>query len=221
MRRITVGNFEFDVEIERKNIKYCYVKVEGRKIKVKAPVGVSENKIIKKVLEKIRRLKLDEVEKSLLNDFLFFGKPYKIIKGKSFSVNHRKRIIFLNQKCRDRLVRYLEVSLERYAENYVKKIYKKFGLNFIPEIKVDSIGSDKLGCVKNGKVYLNFCLSFFPKYLIRYIITHELLHFKISSHNSIFRHLISLIYPNYRKIEKEVKKFLIITQYNKNLNQFK
>ncbi len=214
MRRIVIGNFEFDVKVESGKVKHTYVRIKGKEIVVRTPSRISEEKAKEIAIEKLKKLELEKVDDSFLTSFLFFGRTYKLVNGRDFSINHKRRIISFSSKHKSRLAKYLEASLKRYAKNYLKRVYRRFGLESIPEVEIRRM-SNKLGCLKNGVIFLSFYLSFFPKRLIRYVITHELLHYKINSHNVVFKHVISSIYPDYREIEKELKRFLVIVSYNR------
>lgn len=218
MRRIALGNFKFWVEVKVCGTKYNRMKIEGNKVIIKIPSGEKEKNIKNIVFEKLKRLGLEEINKEFLTSFLFFGKTYRVIRNESFFINHKDKILFFNNGSARRLMKYLIKSLRNYAKNYLRKVYKKFGLKNIPEVKIKLIGN-KLGCLENGTIVLNLNLCFFPKYLVKYVIDHELIHYKVNSHNHVFNHLISLIYPNYKEIEKELKKFVIIIGYNKTLQK--
>lgn len=218
MRRITIGNLVFSVKIEKEKIKQTRIKINGNKVIVKIPEGKSEKNIKKIILRKLRKLGIDKIDKKLLVNFLFFGNPYKVIYSNAFLIDHKIKVLFFNPQHKSRIKKYVLSSLKNYAKNYLRKNYRKFGLKKIPEIDIRNMKS-KFGYLKNGKIVLNLNLCFFPKPLVRYVIDHELLHCKVKSHNHIFEHLISSIYPEYREIEKELKKFSIIIEYNKKLRK--
>ena len=52
---------------------------------------------------------------------------------------------------------------------------------------------------------LNFRLIMLPKYLIDYVICHELCHTKIMNHSKDFWSLVEKYYPNYKKCRKMLK----------------
>ena len=218
MRRIVIGNFSFLVKIERDRIKHTKIKINGNEIVVRSPFEKPEEDIKDIVLWKLKKLELDKVDKMFLTNFLFFGNPYKVLQADNFSIDHKNKIIFFNSTHVFRAKKYLASSLRNYAKNYLRKVYKKFGLKNLPEVEIRGM-KNKLGCLKNEKILLNFNMCFFPKHLIRYVINHELIHYKVNSHNNVFNYLISSVHPNYKEIEKELKKFLIIVGYNKKLQE--
>ena len=220
MGRINIGHFKFSVSVEKKNIKYIRVKIEGEKIIVKIPSKkkIQWNEINELIFKRLKKLEIDRINELLLTNFLFFGNVYKIRSSKRFFINHQNKIIYFNSHTSE-VVNYLSASLIKYAKNYVKRVYKKFGMRDLPEIEVKPI-KNKLAYLSNDKIVLNFILCFFPRRLIRYVIDHELIHYKVKSHNSLFRRLITTIYPDYKEIEKELKKFWIIVRYNKSLRNF-
>lgn len=218
MRRINLGNFEFSVKVEDRNIKHTYIKIDGDRIIIRTPLKISEERVKELVFKKLIKLELDKVNREFLTEFLFFGDVYKIIPNKDFYIDRKNKIVFFNPKNKKDIRKYLESSLKSYVRNYLRKVYRKFGLEEVPKIEIKAM-KNKLGYLKNGKILLNFDLCFFPRHLIRYVIDHELIHYKVNSHNVIFNHLISSIYPDYREFEKELKKFLIIVRYNKRIRK--
>lgn len=216
MRRIVIGNFKFDMKVESGNVRHTYIGIKGDEVIAKTPASVPEEKVKEIILEKLRKLKLEKVDNTLLTSFLLFGRTYKLVNGKNFSIDHKRRVISFNSEHKSRLAKYLETSLKRYAKNYLEKIYRQFGLESAPEVEIKKTTS-RFGYFKNGTIFLSFYLSFFPKHLIRYVVTHELLHHKINSHNAVFKYMISSIYPDHKEIEKELKRFLIIVLYNRKL----
>ena len=59
-------------------------------------------------------------------------------------------------------------------------------------------------CSSNKNLNINRYLMFLPNHLIEYVVFHEVAHLVEMSHNKKFWHIISIKYPNYKELEKEL-----------------
>ena len=54
-------------------------------------------------------------------------------------------------------------------------------------------------------ITLNSELIKYPKYLLRYVIIHEMCHFYHHDHGKEFWQMVSIYYPNYKEARKELR----------------
>lgn len=62
-------------------------------------------------------------------------------------------------------------------------------------------------CSKSGNLNFNYKIIFLPERLADYIIVHEICHLEEFNHSKDFWNLVAKIFPDYRKIIKELRKF--------------
>jgi predicted metal-dependent hydrolase len=60
-------------------------------------------------------------------------------------------------------------------------------------------------CNARGVVSINWRLIQMPLYLIDYVVAHELSHLIEMNHSPAFWQLVERIYPDYKKVRKELK----------------
>jgi predicted metal-dependent hydrolase len=58
---------------------------------------------------------------------------------------------------------------------------------------------DALALVKGNKIYLNGNARKYPKYILKYIMAHELAHLVVKRHTRKFWGIVKHIYPQYEK----------------------
>jgi len=59
-------------------------------------------------------------------------------------------------------------------------------------------------CSANKNLTFNTLLKYLPDYLVKYVVIHELTHFKEKKHNEAFWRLISAQFKSYKKYEKDL-----------------
>jgi len=68
------------------------------------------------------------------------------------------------------------------------------------EIKVENI--KQIALLKGNTIYVNPIARNFPKYVLKYIIAHELAHIAVKKHTKKFWHIVKIIYPEYEKANR-------------------
>lgn len=77
-----------------------------------------------------------------------------------------------------------------------------------PHLKIKKMKSRWGSCnYRNGKIALNIRLIHTPIELIRFVIFHEFCHFLYPNHSKNFYNLLKEFLPDYKRFEKELKKF--------------
>ena len=74
-----------------------------------------------------------------------------------------------------------------------------------PPLKLSNAQSRWGSCSSLGDIRLNWRLLQAPPHIINYVICHELAHLKEMNHSAKFWGVVSSIYPDYKKAEKELK----------------
>ncbi|MFH1789515.1 MAG: M48 family metallopeptidase [bacterium] len=60
-------------------------------------------------------------------------------------------------------------------------------------------------CSENRNLNFNYRIIFFPPRVADYIIVHELCHLKEMNHSKRYWAIVSIIFPDYKKIEHQLK----------------
>ena len=63
---------------------------------------------------------------------------------------------------------------------------------------------DTLALIKGNKIYVKISTQRYPKYILKYIIAHELAHLFVKRHSRKFWEIVRLIYPQYEKAKDEL-----------------
>lgn len=196
---------KFEVEIDSKivsvelikkaNIKHCYLRVlSDNEIQIKSHkyylLDDAKSLIKDKKSWIISQLKLKEIRKINVNEFLFLGEVCKISDYKINNLNE-----FYKEKCSF----YVQKIVKIYAEKmnlYPKKI--KFRKN------KNTWGS----CNFKDELNFNYLLAKYPMYIMEYVVIHELSHIKHKNHSKDFWNLVFQYCPEYKEIQRKFKTFL-------------
>uniref|UniRef100_A0A7J3ZL96 DUF45 domain-containing protein n=1 Tax=Fervidicoccus fontis TaxID=683846 RepID=A0A7J3ZL96_9CREN len=77
----------------------------------------------------------------------------------------------------------------------------------VPKVKYRFMKRRWASYSEDGTITMNRKAAFLPKRLIEYLIYHELCHVFVKRHNRSFWHLISMRFPDYRRLELELLAF--------------
>lgn len=150
----------------------------------------------------------DKTIKVTLPAFFYFRSLDKILKQKEpwiysklkdFSENkayfHKTRKDYINnkEKARKILANKVEFYSRKYNFNYAR-------------ISVRDQKTRWGSCSLKGNLNFNYKLIFLPERLLDYVVVHEICHLKEMNHSKDFWNLVSLTFPNYKDLKKELKK---------------
>jgi len=110
------------------------------------------------------------------------------------------------------------VSSEKAADDFRYKIERildellnKNAVEIFGNLKIEIAGMDTLAMVKGDKIYLNGDARKYPKYVLKYIMAHELAHLVVKRHTRKFWGIVKHIYPQYEKGKIELARRLTQT----------
>jgi len=213
---------EIQLELEKSKDK-IQIDIKNDKIKLKIPKHF-KNKDIKQLLDDY--FKAVGISDRDLTDFFIFGKRYKLIEKaikRKWIIFEKRGIIILNPKNKLKFLEFVVKKLENYVKDVIKKYKIKIGMNKKIEIKMENLkyifGSADLN---NNIIVLNSFLFYLPKEIINLIIFHEILHIltRKDDHDRLFRKMLKKEFPHYNFLNKEIKKWIIILNFNKWINEF-
>jgi len=105
-----------------------------------------------------------------------------------------------------------KVAYKKYKEearSLVKEALEKYNkiYNFSYDtVRIKNHKSRWGSCSENKNLNLCYRLVFMPKKMAEYIVVHELCHLGEMNHSKRFWQLVAQTFPDYKKIEKELKK---------------
>ena len=222
---LEIKGVRFEVEITRKRIKNMYLRVNGEKLSVSAPLLMPEWKIYR-FLEEKRDWIYRSYEKSLQKQkrsliyregdvFYLYGKPYKLIRrnGKKNVEIDDDTIILTYKEDSSEDIRYLYKYLDKYLlkqaeicfEHY-RYILEDYGYHQVPELSCRLMSSKWGVCyTRKNKIVISSYLIHYPLDCLEYIVLHELTHFIIPNHSRRFYDIIERNMPDYKTSLKKLK----------------
>ena len=102
------------------------------------------------------------------------------------------------------LVRLLKRILKKYLEFRVEQISKIINFEY-KSISVSSAKTNWGSCGFKNTLNFTYKLAMCPKFVVDYIIVHELVHTRIKNHSQKFWEMVKSFYPNYKTCEKWLK----------------
>jgi len=221
MQRLTININDIEIPIFVYNgSKDLTINIGLGSIYIKVPdISIDQNKVLEIVYNFLEKYGVDKVESIYFKSFLLFGSPYKFIEKdikKKYLIFHKRRIIILNNRYKNDFLNYLYNKLKKFVNRRFYKLFKKIEVKKEIILDIKSFRS-YYAYLKGNKLVLNSLLITFPKQLIDYVITHELIHLLVPNHSIIFKNILYSFYPNTKQLEKELKKWTIVSMLNKNI----
>ena len=217
-----------EIELIRKNIKnmHLYVLRPDGRIRLTAPMRLSEKRIIDFVLSRVDWIR-DQQAKILSephsapitysngDTLIIFGQPYalNVIEGKrsSFTLSGDKAEL----QCKsDTTVEQRESIVERAMREL---LYARLGPLFekwerISDLKSSSYQIKKMKTrwgtcnTRTRKIWINLELYKKSDECIEYVIMHELAHLRVPNHGRDFIAIMDLYMPRWRELREELNK---------------
>ncbi|MCK4428884.1 MAG: DUF45 domain-containing protein [Candidatus Aenigmarchaeota archaeon] len=214
---LKIGNREIHCKIEYKNVRHAYMKLNPNyQLDIVLPNSgrVSAETLLKEKQNWLKR-GVRELEKSVNlfdgNTVYYKGKKYDVqeIRGKNLGIEISEHFIkiykFGKRKTENILLEFLADETLEYVSKKVEELSGKLGL-FPKQVSVKNLKS--FGhCTKDRKIFFNSKLICLPVRLVDYVICHELIHLKHFNHSKDFKSELAKILPNYKELEKELKKY--------------
>ena len=213
---------EFEYQIKYSNRSTLNITVErDRTIIVRAPKGLSEEKIKAIIISKKQWLKekINHAQKYPLTyspkefvsgeTLMYLGRNYQLLvleeDFEGIRFNRRFEISKANQKNANELFKkwYIEKSEEK-----IKPLAKKYSQNLgvkYNECKVSEMKYRWASCTPKNNIIFNWRIIKAPMYVLEYLVVHELVHFIETNHTPEFWNIVSIQVPNYEKAKNWLK----------------
>lgn len=221
---INLNDNTYQVIITKKKIKRLIIKVNHKKeILVSCPNQVSYNDALNYVFKNTNWVENifkkydvldDEFEiTEYYNDEIIYiqGVKYLLVEDSSISSKIVKEDNVFYYKGNisstiDSILRSYYYLIEAEFDR-VYKAYKTY-IKQKPVLSIRKMKSRWGSCnYTNGKIVINKMLVSVPTELLNYVIVHEFTHLLYPNHSKDFYNFISQVLPNYKNIEKNLKKY--------------
>ncbi|MGM9969565.1 MAG: M48 family metallopeptidase [Anaeroplasma sp.] len=192
-------------------------------VKITTPIKLSESKIKEYIIKNYEFILKSLLVSSPNYEFLhFLGKEYrfKVIIDLKPRVEINEDFIYIyaqndNQRTIQRAVDlFYTTALSNIVETNIDEIKNKFNIKFDISFGYKNVRSYFGECFpKRRNVILATRLA---KYDLKYILSviyHELAHFYYMNHSDVFYNFLENIYPNYRKVQKELRRIKFLDIY--------
>lgn len=104
------------------------------------------------------------------------------------------------KKLKEILAEYAVERLDNFS-NQLWLPYKSF--------TVRKMKARRWSCSSKQDIVLNSQLVHLPQKYIQYVAAHECAHLKQKNHSTKFRAIVETLYPNYKQVRKEMRKFIL------------
>ncbi len=182
---------------------------------VRVPVRVSEKDIyefiIKKanwIIEKRTKIKNNPYititpksnEKIPILDTIYDIELYNLSRAKIVE----NKLFVPNENSKEKLINFLKKYARKYLNERVAELAKKFCFNY-KNISISSAHTRWGSCNYYNSLTFTYKLILCPKFVVDYIIIHELSHTIEKNHSKKFWSLVKKCLPNYKDCEKWLK----------------
>lgn len=213
-------NFKVEVIYRRLNRK-IYLRIKDGVVVITTPVKLSYEKIedmIEKNFNSI--MKYMTPSKQIEDKIHYLGKEYSLsIEDSSFNkINVLEDVIQVYSRTPQAIEKLVESlyknTLSNVVERYAKDILSQFNIDFEVQFQYKKVKGYYGECFsKKRLIILSTRLAKYDMKYILSVIYHECAHFKYQNHQKEFYEYLEKRYPNYRKIQKELRKIRYNEKY--------
>lgn len=211
-------NIEFEVQYSNRKTLAIEVDASGE-VNVVAPLGISEDEIVRKVKTKaiwivqkqyeVRNINVNKIDREAVNgeSYLYLGRNYtlqlildkqrkdidvKLFRGKFIVATYTKE----EDKIKSALEKwYRDKAFQKVDERV--KYYRHFFNKQPKSIKVKEQKKRWASCTSKDELLFNWRCAMAPSYIIDYIVVHEMCHMYHKNHSKQFWNMVSGIMPDY------------------------
>ncbi len=204
--------------IERKPVKRARIQIlADGKVKVVAPKDFDVNSFIKRYYDWIekKRAEIEELAKDTKGKehmLILNGRFYHLVKDRKFEIEDGDEGVvryYSLKSLRRKLTEILRKELKETTAFYSRLLGIRYGRVFIRMQK-----TKWASCSSKANLSFNLAMLALPEKLREYIVVHELVHLLEPTHSNAFWELVGFYYPEYRKAERDLKKYWVIVERN-------
>lgn len=230
MKKIKYENKTIAYSVCKARIKNLYISIQNGEVVVKAPWYVTSSQI-QDVVESKREWIMKQLEKYSVSPkkskeyvdgekFQILGKEYflniyyqdtskALLNVENGKINVVLPLEYSEEDNTERIKKLIDkmyyMIAEKEVENSMEKMRKLVGL--APnEYRIKKTTSLWGSCSSNKKITINQNLMMYDRFVIDYVVLHEICHLKYMNHSKNFWNMVSTYMPNYKEAEAELKK---------------
>lgn len=160
----------------------------------------------KKIRIRRRRKFVNFKSLKLENKLWLFGVKYLVIfNEQKLGFDKERLVCYFPKNYTEELIINIYKKLARfYIEEKVTEFSRKFEIEF-HKLKITRAHTRWGSCTSQRNLNFSYRLIFTPKFVIDYVICHELAHLTHMNHSKQFWNLVEEYYPNYKEAEKWLK----------------
>ncbi len=134
------------------------------------------------------------------------------MKDRKFEIEDGDEVVvryYSLKSLRRKLTEILRKELKETTAFYSRLLGIRYGRVFIRMQK-----TKWASCSSKANLSFNLAMLALPEKLREYIVVHELVHLLEPTHSNAFWELVGFYYPEYRKAERDLKKYWVIVERN-------
>ena len=102
--------------------------------------------------------------------------------------------------------RVLKDRFRKRVEGILNELLERNGVEIFGDLKIEVANMDTPALIKGNRIYIDVSLAKYPKYILKYVIAHELAHLIVKRHSKKFWEIVKRIYPQYERGKNELLK---------------
>lgn len=205
-------DFPVEVILKRGN-RRIYLRVKNQTIEITSPKRLDHSFLVHLIQKNFHSIvKIMQNQEKIEDVIHFLGDCYTLEIRKSnqqlvYLENDRMIVECSNSCLVPKLIAsFYNNALKKIVENYVPEIMNRFQLSKKIIFQYKNVKTYYGECFpKRNLVILSSKLAKYPLHYILSVIYHEFAHFKYTNHQKEFYDYLESIYPNYRKIQHELR----------------
>lgn len=234
---VTYGEETIKFEVERKKVKNVNlsIKVNGDVIvtaKDEVPLEFIEGFILRKaswIIKQVKYYKAHEVkgkyEKELVSgeSIKYLGKQYrlKVVESEEEYVKYLRGYIYLyvkdksNYSKKEQLLNnWFDIKCREVFKSLYEEMYSMVSKYGVPDVKINirKMKTRWGSCMaEKNTIILNRDLIKAPKYCIKYVVLHELVHMIYKEHNNEFYDFLFTLMPDWKERKRILDEEVVMT----------
>lgn len=214
-REINIDGQIIAYQLQRKNIKKCYLKIISGKVMISAGKQYTLQDIEKLIIDNknivLHKIQTFEAKKVYQDGgyVYIFNQKYTIV-VKPIGIKKCKidgQTIYVYHKDVEKVVEaYIKALLLEYVHHRMDEYLQLYFTFVKPSIQIQKVKSRWGACFyKQNKISFTLSLIHLDPILIDYVIMHELCHKLQHNHSPLFYQELKLRMPDYKEREKRLK----------------
>ncbi|HHX00460.1 MAG TPA: M48 family metallopeptidase [Acholeplasmataceae bacterium] len=227
MYEINLNSRKFRVIITKKKIKKIIIRLNYRlEILVSSPLFISYSDALNYIFQNAEWLeKIINKYDLIIKEFSvneFYEKKLIYIQGNKYYLEEKSNLDTVYKLVDNTF--YFKGNIDRvidkiYQDHYFlieaafNYAYKAFYNNIKqkPKLVIRKMKARWGSCnYNNGKININRMLICVPNELLHYVVVHEFTHLIFPNHSKQFYNFLNQVIPNYKEIEKQLKKYAFL-----------